>query len=77
LDIDIDAKKSVGAIFTPSISINNHTFRGDYLDTNELFKAICSTMYNRPPICSTVNLAEELEDIVKYLTNGVNETLMY
>lgn len=52
LDRDFELERSVGSIFHPSISINNHTFRGEYDDSNELFKAICSTMLDRPSICS-------------------------
>jgi len=51
-------EKKVGADFHPSISVNHHTFRGEYHDSNELFKAICSTMKNRPDICAVTNLNE-------------------
>jgi hypothetical protein len=52
-------EKSVGAIFHPSISINNHTFRGDYDDSNQLFKAICSTMLERPTVCSVKTIIDK------------------
>lgn len=51
MDKDLDLERSIGTIFHPSVSINNHTFRGDYNDPNELFKAMCSTMVDRPSIC--------------------------
>jgi len=56
LERDLIAEKSVGAVFHPSISVNNHTFRGEYHDTNDLFKGICSTMTSRPVVCSKTNL---------------------
>jgi hypothetical protein len=61
LDIDLDLERSIGAIFHPSISINNHTFRGDYDDPNELFKAICSTMIDRPSICQVKTIVNREE----------------
>ena len=46
--------------FHPSISVNNHTYRGDYTDAIYLFKAICSTMLHRPDECRHLNyLASE------------------
>ena len=47
---------AVGSIFHPSISINNHTFRGEYEDPNDLFKTICSVLKSKPAICSQVNI---------------------
>jgi len=61
MDKDLDLERSIGAIFPPSISINNHTFRGEYDDPNELFKAICSTMVDRPAICQVKNIANREE----------------
>jgi hypothetical protein len=55
---DMDLQWSVGAIFHPSISVNNHTYRGEYDDSNELFKALCSTMLDRPSICSTFSISK-------------------
>lgn len=40
------------------MSINNHTFRGDYSDANNMFKAICSAMVKRPKECSSINYFE-------------------
>jgi len=48
-------KQKVGSVFHPSISINNLSFRGEYEDPNDLFKAICSVMKTRPAKCSAVN----------------------
>lgn len=48
----------VGSVFHPSISVQNHTYRGNYKDANNVFKAICSTMEKRPPICSTVSIVD-------------------
>ena len=59
LDRDLDLERSIGAIFHPSISINNHTFRGEYDDPNELFKAMCSTMLDRPAICSVKTMVDK------------------
>jgi hypothetical protein len=59
LDKDRDLERTIGAIFHPSISINNHTFRGEYDDPNELFKAMCSTMIDRPKICQVKNIVNK------------------
>ena len=59
LERDRKAEKFVGSIFHPSISINNHTFRGEYEDPNDLFKVICSTLKNRPDICSTISIVDK------------------
>lgn len=58
LDVDRDETKQLGILFTPSISINKHTFRGDYQDPNDLFKTICSVIKHKPAICSAVNLVK-------------------
>ena len=55
-DRDRAAQSGVGTIFHPAISINNHTFRGEYEDPNDLFKTICSTMTKKPSICRTTNI---------------------
>ena len=59
LERDRAAEKFVGSIFHPSISINNHTFRGEYEDPNDLFKVICSTLKKRPAICSTISIVDK------------------
>ena len=66
-DEDLDVSLSVGSIFHPSISINNHTFRGEYDDSNDLFKSMCSVMYDRPDICSTFALGSSIPS-----TDGMN-----
>jgi hypothetical protein len=48
----------VGSVFHPSISVQNHTYRGDYKNANNVFKAVCSTMEKRPKICSTVSIVD-------------------
>ena len=65
MDKDLDLERSIGAIFHPSISVNNHTFRGEYEDPNELFKAICSTMVDRPTICQVKTIANKEDFIPK------------
>ena len=45
-------------MFHPSVAINNHTFRGEYEDPNDLFKTICSVIKNKPEICGAVNLIQ-------------------
>jgi hypothetical protein len=53
---DRNLEKKVGAVFHPSITINGKTFRGDYKDPNQLFKAICSVMgKKKPDICRKLN----------------------
>lgn len=59
LDRDVIAKRSIGSIFHPSITIGNTTFRGDYQDPNNLFKAICSTILKRPEKCKNLNLVDK------------------
>jgi len=50
------AEKKVGAIFHPSATINGKTFRGDYGDSNQMFKSICSTIgKNKPEVCKNLN----------------------
>ena len=61
MDEDLDLERSIGAIFHPSISINNHTFRGEYDDPNELFKAICSTLVDKPSICQVKTIVNREE----------------
>ena len=61
LDEDLLLERSIGAIFHPSITINNHTFRGEYDDPNELFKAMCSTMVDRPSICQVKTIVNREE----------------
>jgi hypothetical protein len=51
LDRDKEAQKKVGSVFHPSISVNEHSFRGEYENPNDLFKAICSVMKDKPPVC--------------------------
>lgn len=58
LDRDREAEWAVGAVFHPSISINNHTYRGEYHDPNDLFKSICSVIKDPPTVCSAVNLVK-------------------
>ena len=48
----------VGSPFHPSMSIQNHTFRGDYSNANNMFKAICSAMVKRPKECRQVDYFE-------------------
>jgi hypothetical protein len=50
------AKRNIGSIFHPSITIGSTTFRGDYQDPNNLFKAICSTILKRPEKCKSLNI---------------------
>ena len=49
-------EKKVGAVFHPSVTMNGKTFRGDYNDPNQMFKAICSFIgKNKPDICRDLN----------------------
>lgn len=53
---DRKVEKKVGAIFHPSVTMNGKTFRGDYNDPNQMFKAICSFIgKNKPEICRKLN----------------------
>jgi len=51
LERDRAAEQAVGNMFHPSVAINNHTFRGEYEDPNDLFKTICSVIKTKPDIC--------------------------
>lgn len=61
----------VGSVFHPSISVQNHTYRGNYKDANNVFKAICSTMEKRPDVCSTVSIVDPFKPFMfeDYKTN--------
>ena len=61
---DIKLKKYVGIVSHPAISIENQTFRGNYQDANNVFKAICSTMEERPDICSEVSIVDPFKPYV-------------
>ena len=53
---DRTVEKKVGAVFHPSVTMNGKTFRGDYNDPNQMFKAICSFIgKNKPDICRDLN----------------------
>ena len=41
LDRDREAEAKIGSVFHPSTTLNGRTFRGDYKDSNVLFKEIC------------------------------------
>jgi len=50
-------------MFHPSVAINNHTFRGEYEDPNDLFKTICSVIKTKPDICQSLNInAHHMQD---------------
>lgn len=75
LERDNKLKKSIGSMFHPSITINNHTFRGDQSDPNVLFKALCGIIRNKPQECSIVNLFEKrTQDEKEIDTHVYNET---
>ena len=40
------------------IAINSHSFRGEYEDPNDLFKAICGVMKSKPDECASLNLVD-------------------
>lgn len=56
IERDKEAQKGVGTSFHPSVSINNHTFRGEYEKPNDIFKVICQSLKKKPAICSSVNI---------------------
>ena len=60
LDRDVAEEKKVGNTFHPSVSINKHTFRGEYEDPNDIFKSICQTMLERPAVCLTNSITNYL-----------------
>lgn len=49
----------------PAITINGQVFNGDYLNTNELFKLICSKLQHRPVACQSFGLADEKKKIME------------
>ena len=54
--------KNVGSVFHPSMSIEGQTFRGNYQDSNAIFKAFCSTLVKKPEVCSTVSIKDHYND---------------
>jgi len=74
LDRDRDLEKYVGVITHPAFSIENQTYRGNYADANNVFKAICSTMTERPPVCSTVSLVDEFRPYM-FSDNNLAKTI--
>lgn len=75
LDRDMAAEKNVGAIFHPSATINGKTFRGDYSDSNQLFKAICSTIgKDKPEVCRQLNFKDrKSQDERDNVSQGFNK----
>lgn len=71
LDRDYKLSKSSSSVFHPSISINNQSFRGDYKDPNNLFKAICSVLAHRPPQCTQLSLIQSV-----LVTNTLQQDLL-
>lgn len=59
-DKDIEAMAIIGHNVHPSVSINGITFRGNYHDSNSLFKAICKSIIGKPEICKEVNFRNKL-----------------
>jgi len=52
---------AIGIVFTPSISVNNQTYRGDMSNGNNLFKALCSVMIDRPVACGGVSIDDRYD----------------
>ena len=48
LDRDIELSEKIGHTLHPSVSVNDITYRGDYHDPNDLFKAICKSIIGKP-----------------------------
>lgn len=48
LDRDYKKRKDMSIHLLPSITVNGELFQGDYTNTNELFKMICSKIEDRP-----------------------------
>lgn len=59
-DKDIQAMAGIGHIVHPSVSINGMTFRGNYQDPNNLFKAICKSIIGKPESCKNLNFKNKL-----------------
>jgi len=53
--------ESVGLAFTPTISVNNQTYRGDMTNINNLFKALCSIMIDKPVQCGGVSISDKYD----------------
>ena len=53
-------------IFTPSIGVNNQTYRGDMSNGNNLFKALCSVMIDRPESCGDVSISDRYDEDGSY-----------
>lgn len=67
---DILVKQEVGNVAHPSLSINKHSIRGSYSDANQIFKAICSTIENKPGSCSRQTIGFDfLKEIMPHHAN--------
>lgn len=62
-DRDYNARQKISIHFKPSITINGEVFEGDFKNTNELFKIICSKIQDRPEACKAKGLSDDKERI--------------
>lgn len=64
-------KKEIGNVYHPSITVNGQTLRGvDNGDPNSIFKSLCSTIQNKPGVCSKTNIKFDILD--KILPDSIN-----
>ena len=57
----------------PSITVNGEMFEGNYQDTNEIFKMICSKLQERPEECKQMGLAYKKDEIMTEYNNEFGE----
>lgn len=73
LDRDYLKYKEMSIELHPSITVNGEKFEGDYTNTNELFKMICSKLEDRPDLCKAMGLSYTKELIKKEYENEYGE----
>ena len=73
-DRDYVQRKNFGVILHPSITVNGDKFEGNYQDTNELFKMICSKLEKRPEMCKHLGLANKKEKMQTAYNNEFGES---
>ena len=76
LDRDIKLSEKIGHVLHPSVSINEHTYRGNYHDPNDLFKIICKSIIGKPESCKEQNFkyrrSQDPDDSIQELFDNEN-----
>ena len=67
----MEVKKNIGNVNHPSLTVNGQTLRGaENGDPNAIFKQLCTTIKNKPGICSKTSIKfDVLNKIMPDATN--------